>query len=94
MSTTPLLDWVPPQPFTAKGSTFDAKRDGARLGEQCARVFKVMQSGHWQTLASIAAITLDPEASVSARLRDLRRFGMTIERAHVSRGLWKYRLVA
>lgn len=33
-----------------------------------------MADGKWRTLQEISEITGDPEASVSARLRDLRKF--------------------
>jgi hypothetical protein len=53
------------------GATFDRKLDGKRLNEQTRRVFERMKDGTWRTLREIAAATGDPEASVSARLRDL-----------------------
>jgi hypothetical protein len=59
-------------------------------------VLAFIQDERWHTLSEIAAHTKDPEASVSARLRDLRkpRFGShTIEREYVERGLFRYRLV-
>lgn len=79
------------------GSTYQHARDGVRLSKQHNRVLAVMRSGRRHTLAEIALITRDPEASVSARLRDLRkaRFGShNIERRYVERGLHTYRLVA
>src|SRR6266446_4572717 len=59
------------------GSTYVHERDGQRLALQHNRVLAVMRDGREHTLAEIALITRDPEASVSARLRDLRkpRFG-------------------
>ena len=77
------------------GKTFDHARDARRLAGQHARVLSFMRSGSWHTLAEIASHTGDPEASVSARLRDLRkdRFGAhNIVREYVERGLWRYRL--
>jgi hypothetical protein len=93
MSATPLLDWQPPEPADIRGSTFDQSRDGKRLNAQCQRVFNLMRDGNWRTLAQISFVTQDPEASVSARLRDLRRHGFTVERHYESRGLWSYRLI-
>ena len=87
-----LLDWTPPNPPDIRGATYDEARDGKRLNAQCQRVFDVMKSGAWETLESISEQTRDPQASVSARLRDLRRHGFTVEREYVERGLWKYRL--
>lgn len=88
-----LLDWVAPKPFEARGDTFKADRDSARLGEQCQRVYNAMKSGDWLTLAQISEITGDPEASISARYRDLKRFGFQMEREYLARGLHQYRMV-
>lgn len=77
------------------GATYDDERDGARLNAQHARVWAVMKDGAWRPLAAIAAACGDPEASVSARLRDFRkeRFGShDVERRYVVDGLWEYRL--
>lgn len=41
--------------------------------QQLVRVRELMRDGKWRTLSEIADVTGDPEASVSARLRDLRR---------------------
>lgn len=87
MTDAPLLDWRP------QGSTYDDARDGARLNAQCQRVFRVISTGAWHTLQSLSMTTGDPQASVSARLRDLRKHGYTIEREYVARGLWQYRMV-
>lgn len=92
-----LMEWVPPKIHGDRdGETFDAKRDGKRLNAQAAAVFSYMSHGKWRTLADIAANTGHPEASVSARLRDLRKpalGGYTIERRYIANGLWQYRLV-
>ena len=87
-----LLSWRPPEPPKYLGATFDAARDGKRLNEQCQRVFDAMIDGVERGLGQIAALTGDPEASVSARLRDLRRYGFTVSRRYVERGLWLYRV--
>lgn len=78
------------------GSTYLHSRDGKRLHAQHHRVLAFMRDGRWHTLEAISEATGDPEASVSARLRDLRkdRFGAhLIERRYVRRGLFEYRLV-
>ena len=78
------------------GATYVHERDARRLAGQHCRVLAFMQDGKWHTLSEIALHTRDPEASVSARLRDLRkpRFGShMIEREYVERGLFRYRLV-
>jgi len=55
------------------GATYSPTHDYARLGAQARRVLTFMADGQWHTLAEIAAATHDPEASISARLRDLRK---------------------
>jgi hypothetical protein len=90
---TDLLSWRPPEPCDVRGSTFNPERDAKRLNAQTQRVHDLMIDGNWRGLAQIAAATGDPEASVSARLRDLRRFGFTVERRYIANGLWEYRTV-
>lgn len=78
------------------GPEYDAKRDGDRLWVQHRRIFALMRDGIWRTLQEIADHTGDPTPSVSAQLRHLRkkRFGAhTVERQHVGRGLYEYRLI-
>jgi len=91
LTGTPLGNWVPPEP---RGSTFDKKRDGARLGAQFLRVLNVVTDGQWRTLKEISAATGDPEASVSARMRDIDGWkGWTKQSKHLGNGLWAYRFV-
>lgn len=78
------------------GATYNHQRDGARLAAQHVRVLGAMSDGGWHTLRELSDITGDPQASVSARLRDLRKpqFGAyTVDRCYLQRGLWAYRLV-
>lgn len=78
-----------------EGGTFDPARDTDRLNRQARAVFNVMRDGKWRTLKTIALLTNEPEASVSARLRDLRkpRFGgHVVDRSYVADGIWQYRL--
>lgn len=77
------------------GETFNEQRDGARLNRQAKAVYAVMSDGQWRTLAQIAALIQEPEASISARLRDLRkrRFGShVVEREYIADGVWQYRV--
>jgi DNA-binding IclR family transcriptional regulator len=77
------------------GSTYVHERDARRLAGQHCRVLAYLKDGQWHTLAEIAEHTGDPEASVSARLRDLRKpkfGGYIVEREYVARGLFRYRL--
>lgn len=78
------------------GYTYDTITDYVRLNKQHARVYRIMQDGAWHDLREVSAKTGDPEASVSARLRDFRkeRFGShTVERKHIHGGRWLYRLI-
>lgn len=65
------------------GQTFDPALDGARLSQQLQEVRAFMADKEWHSLAEISHYLGYPEASVSARLRDLRKskFGSwTIDR--------------
>lgn len=77
------------------GATYDHARDGVRLTHQLRRVLDAMKDGQWHTLHQLHTTTGDPEASISARLRDLRKprhGGLTILRRHKANGLHEYRL--
>lgn len=77
------------------GAGYQADRDNPRLTAQLERVWKCMADGSWRTLRQIATATGDPESSISAQLRHLRkpRFGAhTVERNYVGNGLHAYRL--
>jgi hypothetical protein len=81
------------------GETFIPELDGERLTGQLDRVWGVMKDGAWWTLEEISVVVQAPTASVSARLRDLRkeRFGgWTVERRRrglASAGIFEYRVV-
>lgn len=77
------------------GTSFDPARDASRLSAQLDAVRELMLDGHWRTLGEIADQTGHPEASISARLRDLRKArhgSWTVERVYVRRGLFTYRV--
>lgn len=79
------------------GSDYDPMRDDVRLTGQLLRVWQVVSGGAWLTLRQIAERTGDPESSISAQLRHLRkdRFGgHTVEKRHVRNGLYEYRVTA
>jgi hypothetical protein len=81
---------------TFDGETFEPVRDGSRLGRQLLCVRSRLIDGQWHTLAELSETCEASEASVSARIRDLRkrRFGShEIEHEYVTRGLWRYRMV-
>jgi len=74
----------------------DGQDDVIRLNHQQAAVWVVMKDGEWHTLAGISERTGYPEASVSARFRDLRKQkygGHVVERQSAGGGLFLYRLI-
>ena len=70
--------------------------DKSRLMPQLERVKKFMLRGRWVTLAQITKGTGAPEASASARLRDLKNNGLRVEKKRVKNGngLYVYRMIA
>ena len=79
------------------GDTYEHDVDGKRLGEQLHCVGMLMIDRRWRTLRHISHALGYPEASISARLRDLRkpRFGEhTVERRRCAEGAgtWEYRV--
>ena len=87
--------WTPPA-RAFDGGTYRASRDHERLKGQLFHVYRVLSDGQWWTLARLSEAAAGSEAAVSARLRDLRKpkyGGHTIERRHVSGGLFEYRMV-
>ena len=89
---------IPPGPHF-DGATYEPEHDKVRLIRQIDRVRRVMTlAGCWFTLDEIHKLTGAPHASISARLRDLRkdRFGCHLveRRARGERadGLFEYRI--
>ena len=80
------------------GPDYEPENDQARLSQQHVRIRELMRDGAWRTLGEIEAVTKDPQASISAQLRHLRkpRFGSWIvlkrRRGDRKRGLYEYRL--
>jgi len=80
---------------TFDGATVDPAIDWERLNTLQGRVYRFMQDGQWRTLRSIADRCGGSEASVSARLRDLRKekWGKhTVDRKRFAGGLFFYRV--
>lgn len=78
------------------GSTYNPERDFERLSGLLSKVYDLMSDGVERSLKQIANATGGTEASVSARLRDLRKeqYGShVVERRHVENGFYLYRLV-
>lgn len=69
------LDLLDPLRFN--GSDYVPERDNERLRGQILRVFQATEGERWLTLGELQQITGDPQASISAQLRHLRkdRFG-------------------
>jgi hypothetical protein len=78
------------------GSDYVPTRDDNRLSAQYVRIFNLMSDGQFRTLNEISSVTNDPEASISAQLRHMRkpRFGShTVEKTYEGNGIYKYKLV-
>lgn len=78
------------------GATYQPELDFARLNSLLNRVRNFMADGQWHTLKAIAEACGGSEASVSARLRDLRKEGRIVERQRIGdpkAGVFAYRVV-
>lgn len=81
-----------------KGDSFEPEHDQARLAAQFNGVLSLMLGSQWRTLGEIAKVTGYPEASVSARLRQIRNeHGEKYEvskrrRGDPSAGLFEYQV--
>jgi DNA-binding transcriptional ArsR family regulator len=74
---------------------YDPALDRDRLNRLLDRVRVLMLDGRWRTLGEIVAQTGGGEASVSARLRDLRAAGLKVDkrrRGDARSGLFEYRV--
>lgn len=78
------------------GVTYDEKRDRTRLKGQLEAVRRVLADGSWWRLEDLKArVGANSDASVSARIRDLRKEkfgGYDIERKNLGGGVWVYRM--
>lgn len=103
MNPAPLLDFIernPIPPISFRGTTYNAAFDHERLNAQQTRVHDAMIDGVWRTLSEIKLITGDPEASISARLRDfnnheyLKQFFSMVHRrrGEPKHGLFEYQV--
>jgi hypothetical protein len=78
------------------GSDYDPQRDDDRLSGQLLRIWDFMKDSKWRTLNEISQATGDPQASISAQLRHLRkpRFGAhTVEKEYLGNGLYQYKVI-
>jgi hypothetical protein len=80
------------------GPEYQHSLDFTRLTGQIERIFNVMVDKRWRTLREIEGITGDPQASISAQLRHLKKekFGLHSlykqRRGIRSQGLFEYSL--
>ena len=80
-----------------RGETYSPVVDGVRLKGQLGDVFSLMKDREWRTLHEISNLTGHPEASISARLRDIRKengfknYTMAARRKE-NGGTWEYRV--
>jgi hypothetical protein len=103
MSNEPtLFDWEPPLvPSPPKEKAFNGpayvpEEDHDRLRGQLLRIFECMSDGKERSLGQIEDATGDPQASISAQLRHLRKekYGShTVLRISKGGGLHHYRLI-
>lgn len=97
VGTQPSLNFDPPVvplPHIG-GETYVPALDRDRLHRLLDRVRALMLDGRWRTLGEIVAKTGGSEASVSARLRDLRKAGLTVDKRRLGNpkaGLFEYRV--
>ena len=86
------------------GDTYEPAQDSVRLTGMLLRVYEQMSRSlastptatQWWTLRALADCCQGSEASISARIRDLRKpkfGGYTVERKRIRGGLYAYRLV-
>ena len=90
-----LFDAAPAVLADFDGETYEEEEDQVRLTGQLLRTWSALQGGEWFTLRELSDEVVGSEASVSARLRDLRKkkFGShVIDRERVEGGLFRYRL--
>lgn len=81
------------------GATYDPDEDDERLSGQLLRIYDVVKDGDWRTLGEIEAATGEPQASISAQLRHLRKpkFGAHVvnkrPRGARKAGLYEYQVL-
>jgi len=104
MDTLDLFTTNIEKPPQFDGAVYDSKKDWARLSGQILRIWRIIQDGKWRTVEEINSRIMvehshyDPECSISAQLRNLRkeRFGGHIiekrRRGEEESALWEYRL--
>ena len=78
------------------GPDYEVPLDAPRIEKQHERIREYMRTVGWKTLAEIESATGDPQSSISAQLRHLRKpkFGGWVvdKRRREGHGTWEYRL--
>lgn len=77
------------------GVSYSPEHDRERLSGQLEKVRDYMLAHEWVTLETLCAVTGAKEQSISARLRDLRKFRFghyTVDRKRIDGGLFVYRV--
>ena len=79
------------------GPAYDPAIDGPRIDKQHERIREYMRRVEWKTLREIESVTGDPQSSISAQLRHLRKLrfgGWILEKRRRTEGMgtWEYRL--
>jgi len=94
MTQPSLLDIPAPEPQPRIYGPDVTEADRIRLRRQFREVRTVMLDGLWHTLRELSRITGHPEASVSARLREINRLCEPVvkERIRPEGGQRRYRL--
>ncbi|HTV07772.1 MAG TPA: hypothetical protein VMD97_01850 [Candidatus Aquilonibacter sp.] len=89
-----------PQPAPFDGPEYVEPRDRTRLATQIDCIREHALDGKWRTIQKLTAELRKahprvgfPENSVQAQLRNLRKLGYRVERRHVAKGLFEYRLL-
>lgn len=75
------------------GAAYDAALDEERLKGQLLKVYNLMRDGRWRTVQKIAELIGEPENSIQAQLRNLRKVGYQVPRRYIGNRLSEYRLV-
>lgn len=78
------------------GSDYDHERDSERLTMQLTKIYNLMADGVFRTLGQIEKATGEPQASISAQLRNLRKSrmgGHCVNKKYLGNGLWEYQLI-
>ena len=80
------------------GDTYKPRLDGLRLGSQLYMVLTIVHDHEWHTIDELVGRCGGTHASISARLRDMRKpkFGghvvLSRRKGGPERGVWEYRL--